>query len=440
MKRSSYFALAFCTVSGVAMAGMAQQAHRSKVADIDLVTYRTNVKDVVVLLGALPAGDAMADANIAVPTLSGMMLDRGSKALDKFAISEKLNDVGAEIGFEVGPQALQIHAKFLKKDLKLVMGLLAADLRTPALQVTEFNKAKDQFVGALQASAQNTGARAAEAFDQGIFPPGHPNHPHSVSEYIAAAKVATLDEVKAFQAKYYGPAHLTLVIAGDVSDADVQAEIAADFAGWSGGQDYIRTTPIATFTTAREISVPLPDKPSVSVILGAPTGLKYSDPDALALRVGSAILGQGFTGRLMGSVRDKEGLTYGISAAVGNDTLVDGAWDISASFAPQLLAKGIASTRRELEKWWKDGVTEQELAARKQGIIGSYQVGLSTTAGVAGTILVDIQRGLDLSWLDKYPQAVNALTVAQVNAAIKSHLNPSTMLLVEAGSVPQVPK
>jgi zinc protease len=172
------------------------------------------------------------------------------------------------------------------------------------------------------------------------------------------------------------------------------------------------------------------------VIIGQPTGLRYKDPDALALRVGTAILGRGFTGRLMGVVRDKEGLTYNIDAAVADDSIVDGSWDISASFAPALLAKGLTSTRRELNKWWKDGITDQELATRKQGLVGGYLVGLSTTGGLAATILTDVQRGYDVSWLDGYPKAINALTRDQVNSAIKNHLNPDVMVLVEAGSVP----
>jgi len=182
--------------------------------------------------------------------------------------------------------------------------------------------------------------------------------------------------------------------------------------------------------------VPLADKPSVSVIIGQPTGLRYKDPDALALRVGTAVLGSGFTGRLMGTVRDKEGLTYNIGAGVSEDSIADGSWDISASFAPSLLEKGIASTRRELDKWWKDGVTDQELAARKQGVVGGYLVSLSTTAGLAVAILTDVQRGYDVSRVDDFPAAVNALTREQVNAAIKNHLNPSIMALIEAGSVP----
>ena len=138
----------------------------------------------------------------------------------------------------------------------------------------------------------------------------------------------------------------------------------------------------------------------------------------------------------MGIVRDKEGLTYNISAAVAEDSIVDGSWDISASFAPSLLDKGLASTRRELLRWWKDGVTDQELAARKQGLIGSYLVGLSTTAGLASAILQDILRGYDVSRLESFPAAINALTRDQVDSAIKNHLNPNVMVLIKAGSLP----
>ena len=420
----------------VAAADAADQSHRAQVDGIDLITYRTDVKDVVVIMGTLPAGDAMAGSgNIAIPTLTGMMLDRGTKSLDKFAIAEKLDNVGAEISFSVGTQSLEIRAKCLKKDLPLVLGLIAEELRTPALQLQEFNKAKQQFIGALEASAQNTEARAQEAFGRAAFPEHHPNRPHAVAEYEAAAKTAGLDEIKAFHAKYYGPAHMTLIVVGDVVAADTEAEIGKVFTGWTGGQDYVRPAAPAVLKAASEVSVPLADKPSVSVIIGQPTGLRYKDSDALALRVGTAILGSGFTGRLMGIVRDKEGLTYNIGAAVSEDSIVDGSWYISASFAPALLQKGLSSTRRELDRWWKDGVTEQELAARKQGLVGSYLVGLSTTGGLANAILTDVQRGYDVNRVADYPGVVKALTREEINNAIKKHLTPGDMVTVEAGSV-----
>jgi len=175
----------------------------------------------------------------------------------------------------------------------------------------------------------------------------------------------------------------------------------------------------------------------VSVLLGEASGLRYRDPDALALRVGTAVLGHGFTSRLMSVVRDQEGLTYGISAGLADDAITDGAWEISATFAPSLLDKGVASTRRELQRWWSEGVSETELNLYKQDLVGSYEVGLSTTAGVAEALILALQRGYDIDWLTAYPEAVKALSRAQVNAAIKTHLDPKRMVLIEAGSLPR---
>jgi zinc protease len=120
---------------------------------------------------------------------------------------------------------------------------------------------------------------------------------------------------------------------------------------------------------------------------------------------------------------------------MAEDSIVDGSWDVSASFAPALLEKGIASTRREVERWWRDGVTDDELAARKQGLVGSYRVSLSTTGGLASAILTDILRGYGVSRLDEFPDAVNALTRVEINASIKKHIIPSRMVLIKAGSV-----
>jgi zinc protease len=432
-------ALVAAVLPAAAHAGMAAQGHRAATAGIDLITYPTHVRDVVVVLGALPAGDAMAGSgNAAVPTLTGMMLDRGTAKLDKFAIAARLEEVGASISFSVGTQSLEIHAKCLRKDLPMVLSILAAELKTPAFPAAELTKAKQQLIGSLRESLQNTGARAQEAFARAIFPPGHPNRPHSVEEMLSAADSATLEEIKAFHAKYVGPRHLTLVLAGDVNDAAVRHMVKKDFGGWKGGEDYLRAGPpgaAGTTPPSRDIEVPLNDKPSTTMLLGQATGLRYRDPDALPLRVGTAILGQGFTGRLMGTVRDREGLTYGIGAAVTADSVADGAWSISASFAPALLDRGVASTRRVLGQWWKDGITDDELAARKQGLVGGYFVGLSTTAGLASTILTSIQRGYDLTWLDGYPEAVRAISREQVDQAIRAHLDPAAMVQVEAGSV-----
>jgi zinc protease len=420
-----------------AFSAIAPNAVRTKINGIDVIAYPTGVKDVVTFKASLPAGDAFAgEGNVAVPTLVGMLLDQGTTKQDKFAIAEKLEAVGANIDFNVNTQMAEVSAKCLKKDVPLVLALIAEQLRTPALSAEEFEKAKKQFAGGLQRQLEDTGFRASDAFTRAVYPAGHPNHNPSPEELLADIASAKLEDVVAFHKKYYGPDHLTLVIVGDLDLAQINAEVGKSFAGWSGGVAVPRPAKATPIDSSREQTVFMPDKPSVTVVFGQTSGLRYSDPDYQALRVATAILGSGFTGRLMANVRDKEGLTYGIGSNLSHDIFSDGDWKIQATFAPALLDKGIASAKRQLTSWYEAGVTPAEVEARKTNLVGTYKVGLATTEGMAGALITAVHSGNDISWLDEYPNKINALTTEQVNAAIKKHLNPANMVLIKAGSVP----
>jgi zinc protease len=229
---------------------------------------------------------------------------------------------------------------------------------------------------------------------------------------------------------------MRLVIVGDVDPVAAQAEVRKAFSGWTGGSLPPAVTPAKAATSAQIEKIFLADKTSVSIVLGQATQLRYSDPDQLPLRLGTRIFGSGgFTSRLMVNVRDKEGLTYGIFSYMSGDTIVDGDWRIQGDFAPAMLDKGIASTRRQLEAWHAEGITDAELTRAKSEFAGTYQVGLATSGGMAGTILLMLNRGMPLEFVDEYPARVNAITRDQVNGAIKKYLDPAKMTLVTAGTI-----
>jgi zinc protease len=419
---------------------MAANVVRSNVAGVDVIAYRTGVEQIVTLRGSLPAGDFFSPPeNPAIATLVAGMLDKGTTSQGKFELAEKLERVGATITFGAGSYDLTFSARCLKEDLPLVIGLLAEQMRAPAFAADEFGKYQRQLIGSLRRQLEDTNSRASVAFSRAVYPAGHPNRAATSEELIAGVEAATIEDLRAFHAARYGPARMTLVAVGDIEPAQLQAEVQRAFAGWSGGGGPLPpAVPAgsAGVDAPREQTVMVPGKTSVSLVWGTATGLKYRDPDALALRVGTAIFGSGFTGRLMANVRDKEGLTYGIGALVINDTFSDGDWRISATFSPTLLGRGVESTRRQLLQWHQQGVTAGELASRKSEMIGSYQVSLATTTGLATALMSTVQRGLPLSWLDEYPARINALSLEQVNGAIKKYLHPDRMVLIQAGTLP----
>ncbi len=422
---------------GNAMAGLASEAVRTDIGGIDVVIVKTDVKDVVTVVGTMRAGDDRSPAdNVALATMTGAMLDKGTTKQDKFAIAQQLGGVGASLSFSVDSSNLQVNGKCLRKDFPLLATLLAEQLREPAFPEAELVKLKKQLEGAMHAQLDDTDFRAEDAYSRAVFPPGHPNRQPTPDEFMAAVGKTSVGDVRQFHSQYYGPTGMRLVIVGDVDPASIQAELRRVFADWTGGSIPPAAPLAPRLKSAGQETVFMPEKTSVSVILGQPTQLRYSDPDSLALRVATRIFGSGFTGRLMSSVRDKEGLTYGIGATVANDIASDGDWRIDATFSPALLGQGVASTKRQLTLWRDQGVTAEELARSKSRTAGSYKVGLSTTSGLAGTILLMLNAGMPLEFVDEYPMRIDALTLEQVNGAIRKHIDPERMVLVEAGTVP----
>ena len=446
VKRNLLFALALsalaCIGARPAHAGVADTAVRTKSAGIDLIIYPMAVKDVVTMAGSMPLGDAYIAAkgdNPAVPALTAMLLEAGTRKHDKFAIADTLKSMGAQLNLSPGAARIGVSGKSLKQDMPVLVDMLAEQLREPAFTAEELAKAKIQFEAGLRQGKDSPGAMAREKFFLSLFPAGNINAPVPREVMLKALPQVTLEQIKAFHAKYFGPAHMTLVFVGDVDPRAIEKAVAHGFGGWRGGVDYQRQSPPRIAPQAAEHAIAMKDKASINVYLGQATGLRQTDADYMPLTLGVDVLGSGFTGRLMSAVREKEGLTYGINANLMGGDFMDGGFGIVSTFAPELMDKGIASTRREVERWWKDGITADELAARKQAMVGSYQVGLGNTDGMSSAIIDTVDRGIGLKWLDGYPAMVQAVTLEQANGAIRKYLDPKKMVLVKAGTFSKQP-
>ncbi len=418
---------------------IAPHVRRRAIAGADVLTVKTSIQDVVTLRGAFAAGDVFNPlGNSAIADLTAGLLDKGTVNRDKFAIAALFEQVGATLGFGTDSHVVNLSGKFLRKDLALVLGLLGEQLRAPRFDAEELAKLKKQFAGQRKRALEDTDYRADEAFARAVFPEGHPNRPPTTEKYLADVEAATLEQVKAFHAAHYGPASLRLVLVGDVDDPAIDTALREAFAGWTGGHGVEAAKKAPALAAGRTEKVAMSGKTSVSLFIGQPSGLRYTDADRLALNMATSVLGSGFfTARLLDTIRNKEGLTYGIGAQLTNDTYSDGAWAIRGTFAPDLLDKGLVSTTRELTRFCEKGVTAEELANFKITLSGTYKVQLATSSGVASTLLSALQRGLTPEWVDEYPRRLQALTLEQVNTSIKNHLSPNKMITVLAGSLPE---
>lgn len=411
---------------------------RKTVAGIDVISKKTGAKGFVTVVGSFPIGDFFdGKNNEMVPTLTTSMLSKGTTKNDKFQFSQKLEKLGVDIYVGSDNDNVTISFKCLSKDVDTVISLLAEELRQPLFDEKEFELLKQQFIGNMQQGISDPATQGSIALTQNLYPVGHPNYSNSIEKTIENIKNAKLEDLKAFHKKYFGPADMHLVAVGDVDTKAVYKSLEKNFKNWSGGVKRTAKDYDVKKGEALTKIVTIPEKPSAELFIGQYTGMKRSAADFLPFYIGNSILGGGFSGRLMKTVRDEAGLTYGISTRQDGYIFAGGYWFINASFNPELFVTGKEATLVELKKWAESGVTAEELKDKKSSLIGSFKIGLATTGGMASNILAVVQRGEQPEYIYKYPAELEAVTLEQVNAAIKKYIDYDRLIIIEAGSLDQ---
>jgi len=411
---------------------------REKVAGIDVVSVQTSAKDFVTAAASISLGNYVNETkNPLIPSLTADLLSSGTLLNDKFKFSEKLQKLGVNLNVHGSPTKISIGFKCLKKDLDQVITLLAEELRQPLFDKSEFDKVKDKYTGQIQQALNDPNQRGSIALSQAIYAKGNPNYNITIEEELANVQKATLEEVNAFHKKYFGPASMHFVIVGDIAGANLNTSLKKSFKNWTGGVSETLKFSETSKTAGKIEVVTIADKPSAELFIGQYTGLKRADADYIPFYIANYTLGAGFAGRLMQTVRDNDGLTYNIGSSVRGINTTGGYWFINASFNPALFQKGVDATMVQVNKWWKDGITKEELENKKTNLIGSFKVGMATTSGTAGTILGFLEQGLEPSYIEQFPKDIEKVTLQQVNDAIKKYIQLDKMIVIKAGSLDQ---
>ena len=405
---------------------------------IRLLTMKTGVKDVVTIIGSFLGGDQYSpQANMMIADLTAAMLDKGTKNKSKFEIADRLETVGASINFSSGQYHVRFSAKCLKDDIPLVLSLLAEQLREPIFNKEDLKTLKTRLIGNLKRDKENPQRQAGGAFLRKLYPKSHPNYSYKIDDHIKMVNDIMPASLKYYHKTYYGLGNMTIVAVGDIDDDAINVETAKVFKGWKQSPLTKRETSLQAYDVNSITEyVTIKEKTSADIYIGLPIGIDRDHEDYYPLMVGTYIFGGNFSARLMQTIRDEQGLTYNIQSGIGGvNNGNDGYWAILGTFAPQLVQTGHDAVIEQLEKWLENGVTQAELDAKKSTIAGSYKIGFATTRGLAGQILTNADRGRPNSYLDKFPELINALTVDQVNNAIKKYIDIDRLVFIAAGSL-----
>jgi len=408
---------------------------RETIAGIDITTVKTGAKGFVNIVGSINAGRFYTIENKTVATITADMLLKGTTTKDKYALSQALERLGIKMNIKAGTYKTTFSFKCLSNNVDEVVTLLADALRNPAFNEKEFELLKQQYGGNTKNKLDDPSTLANIKLSQLIYPKGHPEYSDNIDEQIEKINAVTLEDVKAFYKNYYGVKEMHVVAVGDINE-NVSAAFGNAFKDWNGGVSAKPVTLNGTSLSKTQTDIiTVKGKPSAQLIIAQYTGLTRDHEDFRPFQLATFALGGGFSGRLMQTVRDVDGLTYSIGARHRSDNFADGYFVVNASFNPTLLKKGEDATMIQIKKWIADGLSSEELANKKSNLIGSFKVRLSTTGGLAGSILSFVDEGKAPSYIDQYPKDINAITFDQVNTVVEKYINPDTFIIIKAGSI-----
>ena len=387
----------------------------------------------VTIEGYLPAG-ALAET----PELSGLAnytavsLMRGSQQYSFDDIYEKLESVGAELGFSSGYHLTSFSAQSLAEDADLVLDLLADVMRQPVFPEPLLNQLKGQIITGLQMRANDTQQMASRTLRELIYP----NHPYGRSQTGSLQTVPALSiaDVQQFHTNYYGPQGLVICFVGALTPAQAVAKVSQTLGDWNNqAQKSLPPLPELEMINGRlHHHHVMPDKYQSDIALGRP-GPNRAAPDYLAASLMNTVLGVfGMMGRIGKNVREAQGLAYYAYSSLQGG-LGPGAWLAAAGVSPEKVDQATNSILDEIARIQNELVPPEELADSQAYRIGSLPVGLETSSGLASVITDMELYGWGLDYLLQFPDLVQAITPDDVQAAAQKYLSTEHLGIAIAG-------
>ncbi|MBS0153670.1 MAG: insulinase family protein [Nitrospira sp.] len=440
--RSSSLANRMCWVLCVAMSMSVPLG--ATAADIIPVKFTTpNGMTVVVLeqhflpiveLHALIKAGSSQDhpEKAGVANLVASLLDEGTTSRSSKQLAEQIDFVGGSLSAQAGEDFTTASTRILKKDIDLGFTLLADILQRPAFPKQEFERVRSQILGEIASDNDDPGHVAMKAFNQLVYQ----NHPyrwpvHGTEETL---NKITLSDIQSFYAKEYLPNQIILTIVGDMTVEQATSLVQIHFGSWKKGAAPPRPSRKPPTVEKKAVQFIEKDLTQSTIVLGH-SGISRTNPDFYAVTVMNHVLGAGgFSSRLMDSIRDKQGLAYGITSHYDARAMPGSFW-INLQTRTETTNQAITSALAEMKAIREAPVSDQELAEAKSFLMGSFPLRLDSTAKLAQVLGQVEFFGLGFDYFSQYPKWIDRVTKDDVQRVAKQYLNPQSYALVVVGNI-----
>jgi zinc protease len=337
-----------------------------------------------------------------------------------------------------GPGSISFSIQAKHDTLPAVLALLRQVLREPLLPPDQFELLKQERIASLEESKTEPAMLAPRALQRALNPyqPDGIRYVPTIDESLERMHKVTYEQVAALYHDYLGSQNGELTIVGDFDPAPCLASLEQTFGGWKAAKPYTRIAmPLGAVPAGGRQVIDTPEKANATYTAGLIFPLRDDDADYPALVLGNYILGAGaLSSRLGDRIRQKEGLSYGVSSG-----LTASSWDqratltITAICNPQNMSRVEKAVQEELDRLLSDGVTADELAKATTGYLEARKVGRASDPALAGMLTSLRELNRTMAYDAEIDQKIEALTPEMVAAALRKYVDPKKLTVVVAG-------
>lgn len=237
----------------------------------------------------------------------------------------------------------------------------------------------------------------------------------------------TLEEAQAFYKANYGPNNAILVVAGDVTVAQVK-ELAEKYYGPMQPRDLAKRVrpqeppPKA----ARRVAMrdPQVGVPTFARLYLAPSYKSAKDGESYALELMSYILGgSGDNSRLGLALTKRDKIMSSVQTWYDGDGIDDRMVGVYGQPSEGETLKDVeAAIDTEIAKFIAEGPTEEEMTRAKTVLLANAIYAKDNAEGLANYYGEGLTFGLTIEDLDAWPDRMNAVTIDQVKAVAAKYL------------------
>lgn len=394
--------------------------------------------DVVVLLNAGAAYDPPGKKGLAALT-AAMIAEGGSGKMTIDEVKRAYYPLASELGVQVDKEIVKFSGTVHRDNVAKWWAIAAEQLYDPGFREDDFQRLRQQQVNYVRTSLRgnNDEEFAKEALYETIYGPAHPYGTLSAG-HARDLEAITLDDVRAFYKAHYLRPRITVGLAGGYDELTRDAVLGTQMRVEFDAAFRLPTiAPIAP-AKARSAVVIRKETSSVAVSFGVPIALKRGDPDWLALWLVRSWLGEhrNSSAQLYNRIREVRGMNYGDYAYI--EYFPGGMFrmqpdpnyarrnDLFQVWLRPLRDNNDAvfATRValfELDKLVRDGIPAEGFEATRAFLRKFVRILTATQAKRLGYALDSRFHGI-AEFADYVRDGLEALTLEQVNAAIRRHI------------------